>query len=157
MDGGAWRAAVHEVARSWTWLSDFTLFFHFHALEKEMETHSSVLAWRIPGTGEPGGLPSMGSHTVGHDWSDLAAAAAAGEDFDWTSHGEMPNPTKCIPDDWRQILLIFAIFPSKPVLTLTMCLKTSLNTINSSLEIFPGCSPLLHLFTHYIHPVPFFT
>ena len=77
MDGGAWWAAVHRVARSRTRLSDFTLFFHFHALEKEMATHSSVLAWRIPGTGEPGGLPSMGSHRVGHDWSDLAAAAAA--------------------------------------------------------------------------------
>ena len=58
-------------------LSDFTLNFHFHALEKEMATHSSVLAWRIPGTGEPGGLPSMGLHRVGHDWSDFAAAAAA--------------------------------------------------------------------------------
>ena len=57
-------------------LSDFTFPFHFHALEKEMATHSSVLAWRIPGTGEPGGLPSMGLHRVGHDWSDLAAAAA---------------------------------------------------------------------------------
>ena len=77
MDGGAWWAAVHGVARSWTRLSDFTLFFHFHALEKAMATHSSVLAWRIPGTGEPGGLPSMRSHRVGHDWSDLAAAAAA--------------------------------------------------------------------------------
>ena len=55
---------------------DFTFIFHFHALEKEMETHSSVLAWRIPGTGEPGGLPSMGSHRVGHDCSNLAAAAA---------------------------------------------------------------------------------
>ena len=62
------------VAKSWTWLSDFTFTFHFHALEKEMATHSSVLAWRIPGMGEPGGLPSMGSHRVGHDWSDLAAA-----------------------------------------------------------------------------------
>ena len=58
-----------------TWLSDFTFNFHSHALEKEMATHSSVLAWRIPGTGEPGGLPSMGLHRVGHDWSDLAAAA----------------------------------------------------------------------------------
>ena len=67
MDGGAWRAAVHGIARSRTQLSDFSLFFHFHALEKEMATHSSVLAWRIPGTGEPGGLPSMGSHRVGHD------------------------------------------------------------------------------------------
>ena len=75
MDGGAWWAAVHGVARSWTRLSDFTLTFHFHALEKEMLTHSSVLAWRIPGTGEPGGLPSLGLHRVGHDWRDLAAAA----------------------------------------------------------------------------------
>ena len=60
-------AAVHGVAKSWTRLSDFTFTFHFHALEKEMATHSSVLAWRVPGTGEPGGLPSMGPHRVGHD------------------------------------------------------------------------------------------
>jgi len=76
MDRGAWWPAVHGVAKSRTRLSDFTFTFHFHALEKEMATHSSVLAWRIPGTGEPGGLLSMGSHRVGHDWSDLAAAAA---------------------------------------------------------------------------------
>ena len=74
MDRGAWSAAVHGVSESRTWLGDFTFTFHFHALEKEMATHSSVLAWRIPGTGEPGGLLSMGSHRVGHDWSDLAAA-----------------------------------------------------------------------------------
>ena len=67
MDGGAWKAAVHGVASSQTRLSDFTFTFHFHALEKEMATHSSVLAWRIPGMGEPGGLPSMGSHRVGHN------------------------------------------------------------------------------------------
>ena len=67
VDGGAWWAAVHGVAKSWTRLSDFTFTFHFHALEKEMATHSSVLAWRIPGTAEPVGLPSMGSHRVGHD------------------------------------------------------------------------------------------
>ena len=73
MDGGAWWAAVHGVAKSLTRLSNFTFTFHFHALEKEMATHSSVLAWGIPGTGEPSGLPSMGSHRVGHDWSDLAA------------------------------------------------------------------------------------
>ena len=66
-DGGAWWAAVHGVEKSQTRLSDFTFTFHFHALEKEMATHSSVLAWRIPGTGEPGGLPSMGSHRVGHN------------------------------------------------------------------------------------------
>ena len=76
MDGGAWWPAVHGVAKSRTQLSDFTSTFHFHTLEKEMATHSSVLAWRIPGTEEPGGLPSMGSHRVRHDWSDLAAAAA---------------------------------------------------------------------------------
>ena len=67
MDGGAWKAAVHGVAKSPTQLSDFTFTFHFHELEKEMATHSSVLAWRISRTGEPGGLPSMGSHRVGHD------------------------------------------------------------------------------------------
>ena len=67
MDGGAWKAAVHGVVEGWTQLSDFTLTFHFHALEKEMATHSSVLAWRILGTREPGRLPSMGLHRVGHD------------------------------------------------------------------------------------------
>ena len=77
MDGGAWKAAVHGVAKSRIRLSAFTFTFHFPALEKEMATHSSVLAWRIPGTGEPGGLPSLGSHRVRHDWSNLAAAAAA--------------------------------------------------------------------------------
>ena len=67
MDGGAGRAGVHVVAEGRTRLRNFPFTFHFHALEKEMATHSSVLAWRIPGTGEPGGLPSMGSHRVGHD------------------------------------------------------------------------------------------
>ena len=67
MDGGAWWAVVHGVARSWTRLRDFTFTFHFHALQEEMATHSSILAWRIPEMGEPGGLPSMGSHRVGHD------------------------------------------------------------------------------------------
>ena len=77
MDGRAWWAAVHEVAKSRTRLSNFTFTFHFLALEKEMATHSSVLGWRIQGTGEPDGLLSMGSHRVGHDWSDLAVAAAS--------------------------------------------------------------------------------
>ena len=67
MDGGAWKAAVHGVAEGRTQLSNFPFTFPFHALEKEMTTHSSVLAWGIPGTGEPGGLPCMGSHRVGHD------------------------------------------------------------------------------------------
>ena len=67
MDGGAWKTVVHEVAEGRTRLSDFTFSFHFHALEKEMATHSSVPAWRIPGMGEPGGLLSMGSHGAGHN------------------------------------------------------------------------------------------
>ena len=96
MDGGSWWAAVHGVAKSWTQLSNFIFTFHFHALEKEMATHSSVLAWRISGTGEPGGLPSMGSHRVGHNWSDLASAAAA------ANHLIL----------WHPLLLLASIFPS---------------------------------------------
>ena len=90
MDGGAWWAALHGVTRSRTRLSDFTFSFHFHALEKEMATHSSVLAWRIPGTEEPGGWPSMGSHRVRHDWSDLAVAVAVTE-------GKISSRTKVGP------------------------------------------------------------
>ena len=77
VDGGAWWAIVHGVTKSRTWLSDFTFTFHFHALEKEMTTHSSVLAWSIPGTGSLVGCYHVGSHRVGHNWCDLAAAAAA--------------------------------------------------------------------------------
>ena len=76
MDGEVWWAAVHGVTKSWTQLSDFPFTFHFHALEKEMATHSSVLAWRIPGTEEPGGLLSLGLHRIGHNWSDLACTQA---------------------------------------------------------------------------------
>ena len=79
MDGGAWWAAVHGVAKGRTQLSNFSFPFHFHALEKEMATHSGDLAWRIPGMGEPGGLPSTGQHRVGHNGSDLAAASAAAD------------------------------------------------------------------------------
>ena len=86
MDRGAWWAAVHEVTKSQTWLSDFNFTFYFHALEKEMATHSSVLAWRIPGTGEPGGLPSMGSHRVGHDESDLAACTDIHKKITFLTH-----------------------------------------------------------------------
>ena len=75
MDGGAWWAAVHGVTESQTRLSDFTFTFHFHALEKEMATYSSVLAWKIPGTVEPDGLLSVGSYRVGHDWSYLAVSS----------------------------------------------------------------------------------
>ena len=92
-DGGVWWAAVHGVAKSRTRLSGFTFTFHFHALEKEMATHSSVLAWRIPGTVEPSGLPSMGSYRVGHNWSNLAAAAAK----NWLI-GKDPDSGK----DWGQ-------------------------------------------------------
>ena len=83
----------HGVAKSRTRLSDFTFTFHFHALEKEMATHSSVLAWGIPGTGEPGELPSIELHRVGHNWSSLAAAAAAAEIWEDSS---------CIKKEWRQ-------------------------------------------------------
>ena len=76
-DREAWCAAVYGVAKSWTQLSNFTFAFLFHSLEKEMAAHSSIHAWRIPGTGEPGGLTSLGLHRVRHDWSDLAAAVAA--------------------------------------------------------------------------------
>ena len=93
MDGGAWWAAVHGVAKSWTRLSDFTFTFHFHALEKQMATHSSVLAWRIPGTGEPGGLPSMGSNRVGHIWSDLVAVSSVDTSSSNPSQQRSPSPS----------------------------------------------------------------
>ena len=95
MGGGAWKAAVPGVAKSRTRLSDFTFTFHFHALEKEMATHFSVLAWRIPGTAEPGGLPSMRSHRVRHGWSDLAA---------W-KHGDS-DPSPPAPWPWLDCLFI---------------------------------------------------
>ena len=102
MDGGAWWAAVHGVTKGRTRLSNFTFTFHFHALEKEMATHPSVLAWRIPGTGEPGGLPSMGSHRVGHDWSDSAAAVSPKGNQPWIFIGrtdaEAEGPVLWSPD-----------------------------------------------------------
>ena len=105
MDGGAWWAAVHGVTKSRTRLSDFTFTFHFHALEKEMATHSSVLGWRIQGTGKPGGLPSLGSHRVGHDWSDLAAAAAAGP-WSWSQpHSEIREEVERKPPHCLSLVL----------------------------------------------------
>ena len=89
MDREDWHAVVHGVAKSQTQLNDFPFTFHFHALEKAMATHSSTLAWRIPGMGEPGGLPSMGSHRVGPDWSDLAAYTYIRDYatfFNWQKH-----------------------------------------------------------------------
>ena len=94
MSGGAWWVTVHGVTKSRTWLSNFPFTFHFHALEKEIATHSSVLAWRIPGTGEPGGLPSMGWHRVGHDWSDLAAAVL--QNHTLIRHNELLMQEKCL-------------------------------------------------------------
>ena len=108
-----WWAAVHGVVKSQTWLSDFLFTFHFHALEKEMATHSSVLAWRIPGTGEPGGLPSLGSHRVRQDWSDLAAAAAAAWNQTTTDFLSVPRSEvhfSSISYKYNHILCRFLLF-----------------------------------------------
>ena len=105
------------VAKSRTRLSNFTFTFHFHALEKEMATHSSVLAWRIPGTGEPGGLPFMGSHRVGHDWSDAAAAAAAAsrkKNRQWCAKAYQNAPT--ISNRLHEVNFLL-IFQSKHITT----------------------------------------
>ena len=125
--GGAWWAAVHGVARSPTWLSNFTYTFHFHALEKEMATHSSVLAWRIPAMAEPGGLPSLGLQWVGHDWSDLAAAAAVHNKVlrEWTQEPmqdrQLPNLTGVRPRPGSQqhsYLLDYNLERRVPILTI---------------------------------------
>ena len=100
MDGGAWKAAVHGVTRSRTRLSDFTFTFHFPALEEEMATHSRILAWRIPWTGEPGGLPSMGSHRVRHDWSDLAAAG-----WDMYEGDYWALSMSCSWNSWKDLMM----------------------------------------------------
>ena len=101
MDGEAWWAAVHGVAKSQIRLSDFTFTFHFHALEKEMATHSSVLAWRIPGTREPGGLPSLGLHRVGYYLSDLTGAAAVSK-----SSLNLCEPMDCSPPGFPVLLYL---------------------------------------------------
>ena len=113
MDGGAWWAVVPGVARSQTRLSDFTFTFHFHALEKEMTTHSSVLAWRIPGTVEPGGLPSTGSHRVGHDWSDLVVVVCQTQNQPSVNVSLKNRPTHSSPAPSLQMLLLYFYFALK--------------------------------------------
>ena len=129
-------AAVHGVAKSWTQLSDFTFTFHFHALEKEMATYCSVLAWRIPGTWEPGGLPSMGSHRVGHDWSDLAAAAAAGEQIQPGVIMFMPiaSPLCVVGGVQLADCSVMGFLP----LLLLVCMLASCGFISSFLQIWEG-------------------
>ena len=117
MDGGSWWATVHGVAESQTQLSDFTFIFHFHALEKEMATHSSVLAWRIPGMEELGGLPSMGSHRIGHDWSNLTAAAADTDDKEVASPsmlGDLMVLSRWSPLEGSEQRLTAGPEPSRP-------------------------------------------
>ena len=126
MDGGAWWAAVHGVVKSRAQLSDFTFTFHFHALEKEMATHSSVLAWKIPGTGEPGGLPSMGSHRVWHDWSDLAAAAA-----------------------YHVNILFYKLF----VFSFLNSILSSSKILQRKFKIFASCNSLLHFMFFFLFPI----
>ena len=143
MDGGTWWAAVHGVAKSRTRLSDFTFTFHFHALEKEMATHSSVLTWRIPGMGEPGGLPSMGSHRVGHDWSDLAVA-------------ELPfDPVITLLGVYRRIENMFAkayiqIFIAEWFL-IAKKIETTQVSIHYKRDIWNVAYPYYHSILHYIH------
>ena len=112
MDGGAWWATVHGIAKSRTQLSEFTLTFHSDALEKEMATHSSVLACRIPGTEEPGRLPSLGSHRVGHDWNDLAAAAAAKITVDGDYSHEIK---RCLLLGWKAVTNLDSILKSRDI------------------------------------------
>ena len=131
MDGEAWWAAVHGVAKSQIRLSDFTFTFHFHALEKAMATHSSVLAWRIPGTREPGGLPSLGLHRVGYYLSDLAGAAAVSK-----SSLNLCEPMDCSTPG----------FPVLPYLqSLLKLMSTESGLPSKHLILPPTSSPALNL------------
>ena len=127
-DGGASWAAIYGVAQSRTRMSNFT-FIHFRSLEKEMATHSSVLAWRIPGTGEPSGLPSMGSHRVGHDWSSLAAAAAAychqlrKRDPTWPSSSFFISSSPILDFDNIQPFPCFTLWSGKLGRAVEICLE----------------------------------
>ena len=126
VDGGAWWASVHRATQSW---NDWSNLACMHALEKEMATHPSILAWRIPGTEEPGALPSMGSHRVGHDWSDLAAAAAAGKPGVPTAHGV--TKTQTWPGNWTTALFFW--FTSK------ITKSQAQNPVKSSRKTNSGC------------------
>ena len=135
-------AAVHCVAKSHTQLSDFTFTFHFHALEKETATHSSVLAWRIPGTEEPGGLPSMGSHRVGHDWCDLASNSKEvfsysqlWNDFAFLFKKKTPRVVWSEIPQNLNLSLLQDVQPSLPTLTF---LKRLLNQAAHTLPTFAG-------------------
>ena len=134
-----WRSLVHGVAKSQTWLSDFTFTFHFHASEDEMATHSSVLAWRIPGTVEPGGLPSMGLHRVGHDWSDLAAADLSHGHRLCARHNSRYRKYKSEQDKWVQ-------FSSVAQSCLTLC-----NPVNCSTPGLPVHHQLPEFTQTHVH------
>ena len=122
-----WWGAVHGVTMSRAQLSDFTFTFHFYALEMEMATHSSVLVWRIPGTEEPSGLPSMWLHRVRHDWSDLAAAAAARLGFTSSSHWP-PECSNWEPKDFAGVLshcwvlISYFVFCALTFIEISLCL-----------------------------------
>ena len=124
MDRGAWKAAVHGVAEGRTWLSNFTFTFHFHALEKEMATHFSALAWRILGMGEPRGLPSMGSHRVGHDWSD--SSSSRGKKNRIKKVRRLRHLPKAGKDVWWGLRLRWGqIFASSPYSQLSCSMKNT--------------------------------
>ena len=148
MDGGAWWVTVHGIAKSRTWLSDFTFTFHSHALEKEMAIHSSVLAWRIRGTEEPGRLPSLGLHRVRHDWNDLAAAAAMPYGY---GTGLFPRYfSLCLTMILTLSLLLQ--FSSVSQLCLTLC-----DPVDCSMPGFPVHLQLLeftqaHVHSQWYHP-----
>ena len=111
MDRGAWQVAVHRVAKSRTRLSNFTLTFHFPAMEKEMSTHSNILAWRISGMAEPGGLLSMGLHRVGHDRNDAAAAAAAAAAYIFKSQLISSSYSSCNEvTSFLRLSMIFSLY-----------------------------------------------
>ena len=134
MDRRSLVGCIHGVTKSRTWLSDFTFTFHFHTLEKEMATHFSVLAWRIPGTKEPGRLPSMGSHRVGHDWSDLAAAACPLREYAIQPfHSVSPTspPALYLSQHQRLFQWVNSLHQVAKVLELKLLLNIQLNiTIN---------------------------